>query len=87
MPRRVSAERRRPGERRADTHHGDDVRDSVAAVNHGPRQRPFAHLSGRPGGSQRQDGLQTDTESRCEPERADQRTERRDLVATPFFQT
>lgn len=31
--------------------------DSVSAVDHSPRQRPFPHLSGCPGGSQRQDSL------------------------------
>lgn len=43
--------------KRRHTHHGNDVRDAVSAVDDGPRQRPLPDLSGRPGGGQRQDGL------------------------------
>lgn len=39
------------------TYHGDDVRDSIPAVDDGSRQRPLSDLSGCPGGSQRQDSL------------------------------
>jgi len=41
----------------SDTYHWDDVRDPVSAVDHGTRQRPLSHLSGCPGGCQRQDSL------------------------------
>lgn len=33
------------------------MRDAVAAVDYGSCQRALAHLSGGPGGGQRQDGL------------------------------
>lgn len=33
-----------------ETHHRDDVSDTVSAVDDGARQRPLSYLSGRPGG-------------------------------------
>lgn len=41
------------------THHRDDVGDAVTAVNDGARQRALPNLSGRPGGGQGQNSLQT----------------------------
>lgn len=39
------------------THHGDDMRHAVSAVDYRSRERPLTNLSRRPGGGQRQDGL------------------------------
>lgn len=33
-----------------ETHHRDDVGDTISAVDDGARQRPLSYLSGRPGG-------------------------------------
>lgn len=43
------------------THHGDDVRNAVSAVDYSSSQCPFTYLSGRPRGSQRQDSLNQKT--------------------------